>query len=680
MKFKRLEIDNFLSYGEGTVIEFNNNGIVFVKGINKDTGGSNGGGKSSLFEGIVWALFGKTIRGVTANDVVNRFTNKNTRVSVHVDDYVITRYRKHSTHKNNIVITKGGQDVSLGTSKKTTNEIEQIFNITYETFINSIILGSNVNVNFLGADSNASRRSIFENILGLDKFPEYRERAKEGMDTAGLSITKINTSIESQLELITAYNAKKEDYLKQSQAFEEQRTARIDACMQELSELQKIDTAELLKEHASLEAMRTDLQLMLKDIQALQATLNSLAIQYDSVQRDINTASRYNDIDTDTIKQEWAIYADVKEKVDLLNTHIATQSGAIPPYERIIKDKQADIANSSRFLGKPCSNCGTVIDQSTLEQVINNSKNEIATAQESINTIQAKIDKLNQMKKDLLSSVVKPKYTLEEVARFVTLREGIPSKQKWLDKLQVQIDEAQTSLSNKESEYNKRIRIVMDIRIPYTIEYCENAQKTQVRLETQLVSLKEETNPYVSMSFDTDIVTAQKQIDALHVDKAKHEESYAYYKFWFDGFGNQGLKIHIFELVIDYFNKQIEYYLNILSNNQFAVTFDKDLSYTIAGTSYKNNSSGERKRIDLAVMMALFDLLNLRTSSSSNILILDEVLDSLDELGVESVNGLLHEMKKVIPNIYVISHNNSLGEYFPNTLTIVKSDGVSCVQ
>ena len=62
MKINKIEIRNFYSIKK-TSLNFNNfKGLVLIEGKNKDTGGSNGAGKSVLIEAVVWGLFGKTIR------------------------------------------------------------------------------------------------------------------------------------------------------------------------------------------------------------------------------------------------------------------------------------------------------------------------------------------------------------------------------------------------------------------------------------------------------------------------------------------------------------------------------------------------------------------------------------------------------------------------------------------
>ena len=74
MKINKVEIKNFYSI-KSSVLNFDKfKGLVLVKGKNKDTGGSNGAGKSAFIEGVVWGLFGRTIRKSTEEALVNVYT------------------------------------------------------------------------------------------------------------------------------------------------------------------------------------------------------------------------------------------------------------------------------------------------------------------------------------------------------------------------------------------------------------------------------------------------------------------------------------------------------------------------------------------------------------------------------------------------------------------------------
>ena len=74
IRFKSIDITNFRSIDKANVI-LENQGTVIVKGINEyeDKATSNGSGKSSIFEAIIFALFEETSSG--EKDVSNRIIN-----------------------------------------------------------------------------------------------------------------------------------------------------------------------------------------------------------------------------------------------------------------------------------------------------------------------------------------------------------------------------------------------------------------------------------------------------------------------------------------------------------------------------------------------------------------------------------------------------------------------------
>ena len=75
MKINKIKINNFYSFHDVELKFDDYSGLVLIEGKNKDTGGSNGSGKSSLIEAVVWGLFGKTVRNSTEEAMIN-FTNK----------------------------------------------------------------------------------------------------------------------------------------------------------------------------------------------------------------------------------------------------------------------------------------------------------------------------------------------------------------------------------------------------------------------------------------------------------------------------------------------------------------------------------------------------------------------------------------------------------------------------
>ena len=62
--FDKIQVTNFFSFGE-VEVNLDRGGYVLVSGINEnpvDNAISNGSGKSSLFDAVIWCLTGNTIR------------------------------------------------------------------------------------------------------------------------------------------------------------------------------------------------------------------------------------------------------------------------------------------------------------------------------------------------------------------------------------------------------------------------------------------------------------------------------------------------------------------------------------------------------------------------------------------------------------------------------------------
>lgn len=93
--------------------------------------------------------------------------------------------------------------------------------------------------------------------------------------------------------------------------------------------------------------------------------------------------------------------------------------------------------------------------------------------------------------------------------------------------------------------------------------------------------------------------------------------------------------------------------------------------------SYNLLSSGFKARIDILLILALNKTVETLTGNSVNILILDEVLSSIDVEGIQATQDLLIKIQHMFQDklIFVVSHNQSLR--FDNTLTIHRANNSS---
>ena len=102
MKFGNLSIHNFLSIKDAE-IDLSDRGLMLIEGVNQDdpSARSNGAGKSSIVDALSWCLYGKTARGVSGSDVINKKAGKGCSVTLKINDsgteYIVVRERKSAS-------------------------------------------------------------------------------------------------------------------------------------------------------------------------------------------------------------------------------------------------------------------------------------------------------------------------------------------------------------------------------------------------------------------------------------------------------------------------------------------------------------------------------------------------------------------------------------------------------
>lgn len=248
----------------------------------------------------------------------------------------------------------------------------------------------------------------------------------------------------------------------------------------------------------------------------------------------------------------------------------------------------------------------------------------------------------------------------------------------------------QSSLDEKISFYTKRHQEAKGCdrcgNIPYaqgtgildTIDELTNDKKEREK-ESASLKIKIDAISIPISSHDFETVERYKEIlrdEEFYVDKIKLKKSevvlhgegilenqrrYDIMKFWEVAFSESGLIKYIIRNILDFFNSRSNYYLTSLSKGKFIIEFDDSLNETIfnegESSFFDSMSGGEKKRVSLAVMLALNDLLLLTGKERSNLIFFDEVADTLDGQGVVSLFEVLNNISKE-KKILVITHND----------------------
>lgn len=148
-------------------------------------------------------------------------------------------------------------------------------------------------------------------------------------------------------------------------------------------------------------------------------------------------------------------------------------------------------------------------------------------------------------------------------------------------------------------------------------------------------------------------------------------------------FGENGAKQYVNNSIVPQLNAIIADIVNFMSI-PYTIRFDNMFNTTITNygvsVSYRSLSSGERKRVDFACIIAFIRLMKIQYPSM-NLLFLDEIMNSLDINGastlMEILKGITNELNV---NAFVIHHAQLDANMFDKIIKVQKINGFSQIE
>jgi len=208
INIKNLTVRNFMSVGNQTqAIEFDKGQLTLVLGENLDLGGDdsgarNGTGKTTIVNGLSYAIYGNALTNIKKDNLVNKINGKGMLVTVTFDkdgvEYHIERGRKPNVLKFSINGTEQkllDVDESQGDSRETQKSIEELFGLSHDMFKHIIALNTYTEP-FLSMKA-ADQRNIIEQLLGITLLSEKADALKEQVRISKDLISTENTRIET---------------------------------------------------------------------------------------------------------------------------------------------------------------------------------------------------------------------------------------------------------------------------------------------------------------------------------------------------------------------------------------------------------------------------------------------------------------------------------------------------
>ena len=248
------------------------------------------------------------------------------------------------------------------------------------------------------------------------------------------------------------------------------------------------------------------------------------------------------------------------------------------------------------------------------------------------------------------------------------------------------INEMNTGLDKLNKEVDK-----VDERIGEIMVCNETIQKEEniIRLKNSdiqahnsfITKLHEELQESQEVVDSTKIKLYESELQEHKDERLQYIEQRRYYDILNTILNDKGIKTRVIRKYLPVINNYVNKYLKDMD---FFVNFqlDENFNETIKSRhrddfSYYSFSEGEKKRIDISLLLTWRDIAAMRNSVNVNLLILDEIFDaSLDQAGVDDLMKLFNFLKNT--NLFIISHKlDVLDDKFPVKITVEKINNFS---
>ncbi len=384
-----LSLKNFLSYTEAS-LDFSGLHTACICG-------ANGAGKSSLLEGITWAIWGQC-RAVSEDDAISTGA-MDVRVDftfqMHSETYRIIRSRQRDG--------SGGLEFQIETSgdgfrtltqrgiRATQVLIDQYLKIDYDTFVNSAYLRQGKADEFM-LKKPAERKQILADLLKLDRYEQLADRAKESAKEYKLQAEVLTDSLAGdrlQLAMIGEITQQRDglkveiDQLQQVQGADEKELEGLKVIVRQRETWQQQLNWEQKRDRELTQAaiqIQADLQVATTDKQRLDELLNR----------------------ADQITLAYQAYLDLQQQLELLDRKFDADRQAQTDRQKLQQQLDRQTQELQLTLGKSQAELALTIKQEQELIEILATAGDVSKGIAELNSCRQKLAELDRLQLEVL--------------------------------------------------------------------------------------------------------------------------------------------------------------------------------------------------------------------------------------------------------------------------------------
>jgi DNA repair exonuclease SbcCD ATPase subunit len=653
---KKIEFSNFLSYGENQVIDFDKcNGITVV-----ESNPPNFGGKTVLtVDLLLFLFFNTTTKTQKAEEIFNRFTDKNT-VSVKGDiiidgeEYIIARKieRKKSKAgewnvKTELDFFKKLADGQLqnftGEQRRETENFIKTSIGDMDDFLMTIVTTASNLEDLLEAKPTA-RGQVLSRFLGLEFLKKKEETCKEiysefskGMLSNVYNTESLRQDIGTSKDEIERLGIE----IKESGNKIEDVDKRLQKGQDYKDNLLKSKFTDLDQELVILNPDRLKVQIGEFEVvgKRIQGQINDVKV--------VEPKEFYHEDRHDAIKE--VIKSRFAEQV--------TCENKVEEIEDLI-EKYGD--------GIQCEHCGIKLMEAELTKKkiaqLEGYKKLVKEFQKDIEDLEKKEESFTQLKKDFdeyeRNKLIKEKYEASLEANNLKLDQA-------KDKLK-RYEEVQDKIK-KNNEIEGQL-VKANMRIDELIDEKRGYERIQTTNANQIENL----NSRIEKNNETILKIAEEF------------EREKIYKIYLDVFGKNGIAKVIMKTMLPLINSELQRLLqdSCFFNLEIRINDKNEVDFIMIdnGTGIEKPmtaGSGYEKTVGALAIRAV--LAKVCSLPKPNISVYDETWGKVSNDNLEMVGDFFMKLKDYFEKIFVISHNPLISNWADNVVHITKTDNVSKV-
>lgn len=676
---KKLTLKNFLSIGNvSQEINFDRKNLTLILGENLDLGGDgarNGTGKTTIIQGLSYALFGSPINQIKKDNLINRTNGKQmmatAEFSVNGVEYKIIRGRKPNILKffvNDKEQSKADDDAQ-GENKETQQAIERILAMTNDMFQHIVGLNS-YTTPFLSMKV-SDQRAIIEQLLGItllsekaDSIKELNKKTKEDIQREEFRVNGIETANQRIAEQI-------ESLKKRQKLWIAKHNEDLTKLVTEYDDLSKIDIDSELRAHKDLAIYSANVE-KLDRYNALLARRTAWRQKLDNEISELEkTFVSLSNIDIDAELQSHKNLVLYNQAVKDHQVWVKAKKRAHDDNVTWVKTVEKLTKEVYELTEHRCYACGQEFHDEKHTEVLTSKQTLLSEGEAEYHRTLKEWQELND------NEIIIP---TQPVTHYETEAEAVRHSSE-LENIKTQIN----TKSNETDPYAEQLLENSGIvvgAIPVThYDTEEEAFKHSGRVQTLLEQIERkhgEDDPYSEQISEMQS-NAIQQIDFVEINRLTRLLQHQDYLLDLLTNKKSFVRKKIIEQNLSYLNARLTHYLDKMGLPH-RVVFQNDLSVEITELGreldFDNLSRGERNRLILGLSFAFRDVYE-NLYHSCNLLFIDELIDNgMDTIGVENSLALLKDMtRRRSKSIWLVSHRDELVNRVSSVLKVVKENG-----